>query len=497
MFEGFFPPLAKAPDFPENFEWINTDEPLTLSKLRGSVVVLDFWTYCCINCMHTLPTLAQLEEKYRDKQVVFIGVHSGKFFTEQEANNVKSAVARYEIKHPVIVDKEMQVWRKFQVNAWPTILIIDPTGTIVYSQSGEGQKDEIADTIDVLLQNHAKKGTLAKTPLQIHNTWKLPSHTLSFPGKISISSAGKIALSDSNHNRILVTDISGKILHVIGSGTSGLADGNFDSAKFFRPQGVVWRENEIFVADTENHAIRKISLEKNTVETVVGTGKQGPWISAGGKGTSVSITSPWDVALRDNLIYIAMAGNHQIWTYDIESKIVSPYAGSGHENIIDGPVRGAQLAQPSGLAMFGDALYFADSEVSAVRKIDLASKQVTTIVGRGLFEFGYQDGSVDDALLQHPLGLCAVLDMLFVADTYNSAIRIIDLKRSQVATLIGKTEKNMVCLPGNPQCDLLPLYEPSDVEFYDNKLYITDTNNHLIRVFDLNTNALDTLDVRV
>ncbi len=497
MFEGFFPPLAKAPDFPEGFEWINTDEPLTISKLRGSVVVLDFWTYCCINCMHTLPTLAQLEEKYRDKPVVFIGVHSGKFFTEQEASNVKSAVARYEITHPVVVDKEMQIWRKFQVNAWPTILIIDPAGTIVYKQSGEGQKDEIDDTVDVLLQSHAKKGTLAQSPLKIKNSWEIQTHTLSFPGKISISKTGKIALSDSNHNRILVTDISGKILHVIGSGKPGLGDGDFESAKFFRPQGVAWKENEIFVADTENHALRKINFEKNLVETLVGTGKQGPWISAGGKGKSVSITSPWDVAVKDNLIYVAMAGNHQIWTYDAESQMALPYAGSGHENIIDGPVRSAQLAQPSGLSISGDVLYFADSEVSAVRTIDLASKQVKTIVGRGLFEFGYQDGSIDDALFQHPLGLCAVSDMVFVADTYNSAIRMIDLKSTQVATLIGKTDKNLVCLPGNPQCDMLPLYEPGDVEFYDNKLYIADTNNHLIRVFDLNTNALDTLDVRI
>jgi hypothetical protein len=284
---------------------------------------------------------------------------------------------------------------------------------------------------------------------------------------------------------------------MIGSGDAGLEDGDFVSAKFFRPQGVIWRENEIFVADTENHALRKISIEKNKVETVVGTGKQGPWISAGGKGKSVSITSPWDVALKDNLIYIAMAGNHQIWTYDTESQMVLPYAGSGHENIIDGPARSAQLAQPSGLSVLGDVLYFVDSEVSAVRKIDLVSEQVKTIVGRGLFEFGYQDGNLDDALLQHPLGLCAVSDTVFVADTYNSAIRVIDLKNSQVATLIGRTEKNLVCLPGNPQCDILPLYEPSDVKFYNNTLYITDTNNHLIRTFDLNTNALGTLDVRV
>ena len=497
MFDGFFPPLTKAPDFPENFEWINTDDPLSLSNLRGNVIVLDFWTYCCINCMHTLPTLAQLEEKYRSQPVVFIGVHSGKFFTEQESNNVKNAVARYEIEHPVVVDKKMQIWSKFQVNAWPTIIVIDPMGTIVYRQSGEGQKDEISDTIDVLLQKHAQKGTLTKTLIQIKNSAPAQNRTLSFPGKISISKTGKIAISDSNHNRILVTDISGKILHVVGNGKTGFTDGDFTSTTFFRPQGVIWKDDEIFVADTENHALRKINFVQKKVETIVGTGKQGPWISSGGKGKSVSITSPWDLAFKDDLIYIAMAGNHQIWTYNVKSELALPFAGSGHENIIDGDIHSAQLAQPSGLSIFQDKIYFADSEVSAIREIDLLSNQVKTIVGHGLFEFGHQDGDINDALLQHPLGLCTVSDTIFVADTYNSAIRIIDLKSSQVATLIGKTEKNVVCLPGNIKCDTLSLYEPSAVEFYDNKLYITDTNNHLIRTFDLKTNALETLDVRV
>ncbi|MGQ0771255.1 MAG: thioredoxin-like domain-containing protein [Nitrososphaerota archaeon] len=495
MFESFFS-VTRAPEFPQDFDWINTDEPLSISKLKGSVVVVDFWTYCCINCMHTLPVLAELEEKYRGKPVVFVGVHSGKFLSEQETKNVESAVSRYEIGHPVVVDNKMQIWSSFGVNAWPTILIIDPNGAIVYRQSGEGQREAIEDVIEILLQRHAEKGTLAKDPLEIKNSRPQASHALSFPGKIAISKTGKMAISDSNHNRILVTDTCGKILFVIGSGVAGLADGDFTAAKFFRPQGVEWMNDHLFVADTENHAIRKIILEENKVVTVAGTGMQGPWVSGGGKGTSTPISSPWDVACKENLVYIAMAGNHQIWTYDTQTEMVLPFAGSGQEDIIDGPVREAQLAQPSGIAIFGNVLYFADSEVSAVRQINLAEKQVRTIVGHGLFEFGHQDGPTDGALFQHPLGLCATQDSIFVADTYNSAIRVIDQKSNQVFTLIGKAEKNMVCLPDNPTCDILALYEPSDVEYFENKLYIADTNNHLIRVFDLKTNSLETLDVR-
>ncbi len=488
--------ISKAPEFPQNFDWLNTDSQLSLSKLKGHVVVLDFWTYCCINCMHTLPTIAKLESTYKDKPVVFIGVHSGKFLSEQETKNVQSAILRYEIEHPVVVDKKMQIWQSFGVNAWPTIIVLDPNGNIVYHQSGEGQFDAISDTIDVLLQKHEQKGTLAKEPLHTVPSKQSKTHTLSFPGKLSISKSGKIAISDSNHNRILVVDTSGNILNVIGDGNAGFLDGDFPSAKFFRPQGLVWGDDDLFVADTENHALRKIDFAQNKVITLAGTGRQGPWRSLGGKGTITSISSPWDVAYDNGTLYVAMAGNHQIWKYDTKTEMVLPFAGTGQEGIIDGPVQSANLAQPSGLFLYDGMLYFADSEVSAIRKIDLAQNQIKSIVGHGLFEFGHEDGHADGALFQHPLGLCATKDTIFVADTYNSAIRVIDLKTSQVYTLIGKTEKETVCLPENTSCDILALYEPSDVELYCDNLYIADTNNHLIRRFDLKSNSLDVLELK-
>ena len=486
---------SKAPEFPPNSQWLNSDLQISLSKLKGHVVVLDFWTYCCINCMHTLPTLARLEKQYSEKPVVFVGVHSGKFFTEQEPKNIQSAISRYEIEHPVVVDQKMQIWQSYGVQAWPTIIILDPSGNVIYHQSGEARYEEISDTIDVLLETNQRKGTLAKEHFKIHKKTTSSQNSISFPGKISISKSGKIALSDSNHNRILVLDSSGNILHKIGSGAAGLADGSFVSAKFFRPQGIVWDEEVLFVADTENHALRKIDFSELNVVTLAGNGRQGPWRSYGGKGIETELCSPWDIAIKNGLVYIAMAGNHQIWTYDVQSEMVLPFAGTGQENIIDGPAKSAQLAQPSGLYLYGDHLYFVDSEVSAVRRIDLTNNQVQTIVGRGLFEFGHEDGHVDDSLFQHPLGLCVTKDSIFVADTYNSSIRVIDLQSMQVYTLIGKTLTGTVCLPQTASCDILGLYEPSDVKIHDGKLYIADTNNHLIRVFDLQSNVLETMEI--
>lgn len=496
MFDNIFSKVTKAPEFPSYLDWINTKEPLSLEKLRGHVIVLDFWTYCCINCMHTLPVLAELEKKYQDKPVVFIGVHSAKFFNEKEKQNISQAVARYEISHPVLVDKEMTVWNKFEVSGWPTIAIIDPNGTLVYRQSGEGQKEMIEDTIDVLLEKHASSHTLAREPVVISHIVHKDKTTLSFPGKISISK-DKIAIADSNHNRIIVTDISGKVLHTVGSGKTGFQDGSFSESSFWRPQGVVWKDDTIFVADTENHALRKIDLQKTQVVTLVGTGKQGPWRSSGGKGRETAISSPWDVTVKDNLVFVAMAGNHQIWVYDTNTDTARPFAGTGQEDIVDADRTRAQLAQPSGIFIHDDVIYFADSETSSIREIDLNTGYVRTIVGHGLFVFGYRDGNADQALFQHPLGVCATQDKIFVADTYNSAIRVIDKKTDQVSTLVGKKGTSTMCRLDDPACDTLGLYEPSDIKWYNDKIYIADTNNYLVRVYDLKANVLQTLDIKI
>lgn len=495
VFDGFYSNITKAPDFPAGFDWINSKEPLSLEKLRGHVVVLDFWTYCCINCMHTLPVLAELEEKFSDMPVVFIGIHSAKFSNEQDRRNIEHAVRRYEISHPVLVDRNMTVWQRYDVSGWPTIVIIDPRGTVVYKQSGEGQKEMVEDTIEVLLEKHAKNNTLSPEPLKISMKPSKDVSILSFPGKLSISE-DMIAISDSNHNRVLVTDMSGKIMHTIGMGRRGFCDGNFKTAMFFRPQGIVWKDGMLYVADTENHAVRKVDISTQTVSTVAGTGKQGPWMSPGGKGPETSLSSPWDVAVKDNLVFIAMAGNHQLWVLDTDTGLVSPFAGSGHEDIVDGSRTRARLAQPSGLSVHDDRAFFADSETSSIRYVDLSSGMVNTLAGHGLFVFGHKDGPLSESLFQHPMGLCALHGRILVADTYNSAIREIALEMGTASTLIGNQGMPGICKVGQGGCDSLGLYEPGDVKAYKEKLYIADTNNHLIRIYDQKTNILKTLGIR-
>jgi DNA-binding beta-propeller fold protein YncE len=493
---------SKAKDFPKGFVWLNTDRPLSLDDLKGHILVLDFWTYCCINCMHTLQDLEWIEKKYHGKPVIVIGVHSAKFYNEQEAENIKEAIGRYEISHPVIVDRDMQIWQLYGVSGWPTLAIIDPKGNVVYQQSGEGQREYLDDVISVLLERHKEQGTLAPEPLEIKRPAAAPSRVLSYPGKLSLSPDGKmLAISDSNHNRILVVDAdSGKIIHKVGGGAKDLRDGSFGQARFFRPQGVLWvGENKIYVADTENHALREIDLLSRTVKTLAGNGKQGRWIQSPQDGKATQLSSPWDLAHDSGFIFIAMAGLHQIWVYHIPTGRIGPFAGSGYENIVDGSLEEARFAQPSGLAIFGNYLFVADSEVSAVRRIDLARKAVQTAVGKGLFVFGHKDGSLEEARLQHPLGVAYDgNNRIYVADTYNHAIRLIDPAEQRVSTLVGRPEMKTMCNIDDPSCDTLGLYEPSDVEVRGNNnlLYIADTNNHLVRVFDLEKRVLRTLAVK-
>ncbi|HEX2557409.1 MAG TPA: thioredoxin-like domain-containing protein, partial [Nitrososphaera sp.] len=466
MFHNSGTVQSKAPDFPNGFTWLNTDRALSLDDLKGHVVVLDFWTYCCINCMHTLPDLDWIEKKYRDKPVIIIGVHSAKFYNEQDAENIREAVSRYEINHPVVVDRNMAIWQSYSISGWPTLVVIDPKGNIVYHQSGEGQRENLDDVISVLLERHKERGTLVQKSLEIGKPYSTPAAILSYPGKLSFSpDKNLLAISDSNHNRILIVDSdSGKIIHNIGSGTRGLLDGSFEEARFFRPQGVLWVQGKIYVADTENHALREINLHSRAVRTLAGDGRQGHWIQSSRDARATQLNSPWDLAYESGLIFIAMAGLHQIWAYHIQTGKIGPFAGSGYENIVDGALGEAQFAQPSGLAIFNNYLFVADSEVSAIRRIDLGKKLVQTAVGTGLFVFGYKDGTFDDSQFQHPLGVACEGNQIYVADTYNHAIRLIDLARQNTSTVVGTPEMKTMCNIDNPACDVLGLFEPNDVE---------------------------------
>jgi DNA-binding beta-propeller fold protein YncE len=483
---------VKAPEFPPGLDWLNVDRPLTLQSLRGKVVVLDFWTFCCINCMHIIPDLHRLEAKYGDSLVV-IGVHSAKFATEKGTDNIRNAILRYGITHPVVNDHDFQIWNSYGVNAWPTLVLIDPDGNVVASHGGEGPYDAFDQPISDLIRQFDAKGKMNRTPLALHlEQDKAPPSPLEFPGKLIVA-GGKLYVSDSSHNRIVILNESdGSVVDVIGSGSPGFKDGAFADAQFQRPQGLALDGQTLYVADTENHSIRAIDLANRRVTTLAGTGHQATQFNIPGQGTQVSLNSPWDLVFHAGTLYIAMAGMHQIWSLDTRTQLAAPYAGSSVENIADGPLPQAALAQPSGLTTDGTHLYSADSETSSVRSIDLdSSGSVTTIVGHGLFDFGDADGPRNAVLLQHPLGVLFHDGLLYVADTYNNKIKTIDPATGTAHTLIGTGQAGFADGPARAAT----LNEPGGLAFDGGKLYIADTNNHLIRVYDPATKLVSTLKI--
>ena len=479
-------PRIRAPEFPEGMEWLNTDRPLRVADLRGKFVLLDFWTYCCINCMHVIPELKRLEKGY-PAELVVIGVHSAKFSNERLTENIRQAILRYEIQHPVVNDKEMQIWRSYAVRSWPTLVLVDPEGYVMGAYSGEGNYEAIDRRLRESLAYFRSRGVVKEEPLNLSlEKERLGPSPLSFPGKILADPIkDRLFISDSNHNRIVIATGEGKVIDVAGSGEIGRADGPFSQASFFRPQGMALQGETLYVADTENHLIRRLDLQSRTVTTLAGTGRQGGFLSQGGLGTKAELSSPWDLCLpRTNKVqglvgdrlYIAMAGSHQVWVMDLANNLVQPFAGSGREGRVDGSLEGSAFAQPSGITTDGKRFFVADSETSSVREINLLTERVNTIVGLDLFEFGDVDGQGDMVRLQHPLGITFHEGLLYVADTYNHKVKLVDPEKKTSRTLLGDGR------PGYRDGKEGRFYEPGGLAFAGGRLYVADTNNHAIRI---------------
>jgi len=468
-------PSLNANDLP----WFNTPKPIDLPDLKGKVTVLDFWTYCCINCIHIIPTLKRLEAKFADDLVV-IGVHSPKFPGEKRTENLEQAIRRYEIEHPIVHDRHFTIWKNYTVRAWPTLVFIDPMGYIIGELAGEPDADILETTLDNLLVALRKKDLLEGGARGLFQPSARETETaLRFPGKIAYSEKDDaFAIADANHNQIVIAGRQGNILHRIGRGPAGQNDGGFGEAEFYRPQGLAYQDGVVWVADTENHLLRRIDVAAGRVRTVCGTGRQGHFLAGTGPAREVGISSPWDVALDESRLYFANAGTHQIGVYDMEKHQAGLFAGTGQEALIDGALQESAFAQPSGLSIDGGKLFLADSETSAVRAIDLIGGGVETFVGTGLFDFGDKDGHRQEALLQHPLGVHAKDGRVYIADAYNHKIRVLDLATGLVSTVEASVDITL----GEGTC--ARLWEPAGVLEQGGRLYVSDTNNHRILEID-------------
>ncbi|HZV01495.1 MAG TPA: thioredoxin-like domain-containing protein, partial [Planctomycetota bacterium] len=476
-------------------EWLNVSRPLTEKDLEGRIILLDFWCFCCINCMHVIPDLKALEKEFGNKLLV-IGVHSAKFANERETANIREAVLRYGLEHPVVNDASFALWKALKVDCWPTLMLLNPKGAVERTFKGERHLNDLRREISRLIEQTGDALATGPLPIALERD-KLAPSPLAFPGKITYAKdKALLFVSDSNHHRIVGMKPTGEVVLSIGrKGEAGAADGDFDAARFRQPQGLAYADGVLYVADTENHLLRKIDLAAKTVTTLAGTGKQGfERKVASAPALKTPLSSPWDVAVdaANKRVLIAIAGQHQLWSYALESATLDVVAGSGAESCIDGEYPKNALAQPSGISLLGERLYFMDSEASALRVLE--GGKVTTLLGKDkdLFYFGLVDGTREKARLQHPLGVCADEAGVFITDSYNHAIRRFDPATGAIETLAGNGKSGFADgVLGDAR-----FAEPAGLVKVGSKLYVADTNNQRIRVVDLEAKKVSTIEVR-
>lgn len=454
--------------------WVNTERPLTADDFKGRLVLLDFWTYGCINCMQVIPDLDYLEKTY--PQLLIVGVHSAKYTGEGLSDRIKKAAERFGIHHPVMNDNDYKVWDAFGVKAWPTLVLLDGQGKELSRYAGEGHRAQLeADIKDAIAKGEGTAGQLSGVV-----TKQADTGLLKYPSHLVAVGTHELLVGDTAHHQIVAIDsVTGKEIanSRIGSGVAGFKDGDTKTAQFNMPRGLVRVGDVTYVADTGNHAIRKVDAQGN-VTTVAGNGTRGGDRNPDGQGTDVALASPWDLDVIEGgkALAIANAGTHQLFRYDLSTGNVTLLAGNGRENIKDDKARDAELAQSSALSADGNTLYFVDAESSSLRM--LKDGTVKTLIGTGLFDFGRLDGTYPKASLQHAQGVFASNGKIYVADTYNNALRVYDVASATLST---------VKLTGES------LSEPGDVTVQDNTAFITDTGHHRIVKVDLASGKAEAL----
>jgi thiol-disulfide isomerase/thioredoxin len=472
-----------APSLAGAAAWLGVDAPIDIKSLRGQVVVIDFWTYCCINCMHVLPLLRDIEHEFAGQPLTVLGVHSAKFDAERDPQRIREAMKRYGVEHPVAVDSDMKIWDRYGASGWPTIVVIKPNGKVAGIAGGEPDGNLLRAVIRGVMADARADGTLSKEPRPIKPSVSSDSQgPLAYPGKV-------LALAERRPRRVRLrtpprprrSTATGKVRHAIGSGLRGWSDGSFAAATFDDPQGL---------AASAPTAAPSTSPTPATTSSASSTSRQShrrddrrhrrprreaPLDETIKPARDLALRSPWDLALTPDhkRLIIALAGSHQLAALDLATLKIRRLSGSGRETITDGAAEVAAFSQPSGISVIGGAIYVADSEVSGVRAVSVADGLSRTIIGTGLFDFGDRDGAVTQALLQHPLHVLAIDKgtALLVADTYNNKLKRIDLKAGTIATFYSATGE-------------LALHEPAGLTREKSGTYVVaDTNaSRLLRL---------------
>lgn len=468
---------APAPGFRPELDWINTKGPVRLADFKGKFVIVNFWTYGNVICQAGIVELKRLIREFPN-EVVVIGIHSGKFIAERKTENIRKAVLRFGIFYPVGNDEQFRAWSDFNVDVWPTTILIDPDGVEIFRHTGTPLYENIKIQIERFRDYYGPKIDRREYdwPQQVQSQ---EQGSLFFPTQVLIDEKeGGLYIADSGHQRIVLADLSGLVKDVIGSGEAGDKDGQFFEAAFQDPEGLVWDGRFLYIADRGNNKIKRADLVSRQVSTV----KNGSNLNLKG--------SPWGLIRDNNHLYITLSGVNQIHKWEIGSGQFHLVSGRGSEDVQDGPLLEASFAQPSGIAIDNEMLYIVDSQASAIRQINLLPKgEVLTLVGVNRFEFGDHDGLSHEALLQHPTGVTWKEGELIFCDTYNNKIKILNITSRKVMSLAGDGKVGFL----DGSFESARFNGPQGIIYNSGKLYVADTNNHAIRILALDKREVSTL----
>ena len=408
-----------------------------LSALRGRVVLLWFFSYDNVNCWNLLPDLAWLESRYNDGLSVF-GIHCPKYPGQRDASAVLKAVNRLGIRHPVASDPGMDLWQRYQIDAWPSVVLIDAEGLVAAVVPGEGRRQDLDERIAQLLDEAAERD--------------------------------RLYVADSGHHRVLECNHDGRIVRQFGSGDRGYWDGRNEECGLADPQGLALRDEFLYIADRGNHAVRRVRLANGEMDTVLGTGEAARLRPHNAPASETPIGNPSDLAVVADKLYVLSTAQNQVWELDLARDRVDVFAGSGKLALQDGLSLEASFAQPAGITTSGLQLIIADAASSAIRLVRLIDGRVTTLVGSGLYEFGDAAGNRESARLQNPLDVAMdPRGIVFIADSYNGKIKALSLKSGAVRAL-------------NVNYRLL---EPGGLSIAAGALWVANTNAHEIVRIDL------------
>ena len=457
-----------APEFPAGLEWLNLAKPLRMSQLAGRVTALVFVNAGSAWCQHRLADLSTLRKRHGDHLNV-VAVHVPRFDHERDARRVLKRMHRQALEFPLAHDADWTAWQHFGIEAWPTVLLIDGKGQVRDRIVGDGPVRDLENAIAKLRSEEAPLPMNA-AGIELRRS-REPDLPLRFPVGIAANQQ-YVYVVDSGHHRVLECTPAGRIHRQFGSGGPGFIDGPMELAAFQNPQGLCLQRDALYVADTGNHAVRRIKLSTGDVDTLCGAGRPGAPVEGPiADPRSVALDQPRGVAISpSNVICISTAGDNRIWAYDLGERSLKLLAGSGAMDLVDGEGAAAAFAGPSGLAIVQQILYVADEASSAIRSVHLRTRQVTTLVGQGQWTFGNLEGSRADALLQQPqaVALDGSAPVLWVADSGNDQLRTLRLGGGEVST---------ISLPQR-------LHSPAGLAVVNGIVWIADTDAHAVLRFD-------------